>query len=74
MLEFRYEIQMVGIGSIEHAFQREIDSVRIVKRDIPKPIVQFGEMDYGFEIDGIVGSYLRSNISAVIDFGSDSIN
>ena len=67
-------VEMVGIGGTEHVFQREIGSVRVAKCDITKPTVQFGEMDYGFQIDGIIGSDLLSKISAVIDFGCDSIN
>lgn len=66
-------VEMVGIGGTEHVFQREINAVQIAMCHIANPIVQFGEMDYGFEIDGIIGSDLLSKISAVIDFGCDSI-
>ncbi|MFT4925090.1 MAG: hypothetical protein ACI8WB_001180 [Phenylobacterium sp.] len=67
-------VEMVGIGGTEHVFQREINAVQIAASHIANPVVQFGEMDYGFEIDGIIGSDLLSTISAVIDFGCNSID
>ena len=66
-------VEMVGIGGTEHVFQREINAVKIAMCHIANPTVQFGEMDYGFEIDGIIGADLLSQICAVIDFGCDSL-
>jgi predicted aspartyl protease len=65
--------KMVGIGGTEHVIQRKISSVLIANTNVAAPTVQFGSMDYGFDIDGIIGSDILREMSAVIDFDEDSI-
>jgi hypothetical protein len=65
--------KMVGIGGIEHVIQRKINSIFIANTNILNPTVQFGDMDYGFEIDGIIGSDILREMPAVIDFDDNSI-
>jgi hypothetical protein len=65
--------EMVGIGGSEHVIQRKISSILVANRQVENPTVQFGKMDYGFSIDGIVGSDILRELSAVIDFDKDTI-
>ena len=65
--------KMVGIGGIEHVIQRKINCIFIANTNILNPTVQFGDMDYGFEIDGIIGSDILREMPAVIDFDDNSI-
>lgn len=66
--------KMVGIGGTEYVIQREIESVSIDNAKVDKPKVQFGEMDYGFPIDGIIGADILKRVNAIIDFELDSIS
>lgn len=65
--------EMVGIGGSEQVIQRSIDSILVANRLVDSPAIQFGKMDYGFEIDGIVGSDVLREISVVIDFDKNTV-
>ena len=64
---------MVGIGGTESVFQRKINKIKIADISVASPIVQFGTMNYGFEIDGIVGSDILSQARAIIDYDQEAI-
>lgn len=64
---------MVGIGGAEQVFQREVKGALIADCHIGKPVVQFGEMDYGFQIDGLLGADILSSMSAVLDFHLETL-
>lgn len=65
--------KMIGIGGAEFVIQRQINSITLAGNKITNPTVQFGEMDYGFELDGILGVDILKQMSTLIDFGTDTL-
>ena len=65
--------KMVGIGGREHVIQRSINEISFADISVTNPTVQFGEMDYGFVIDGIIGADILRQIGAVINFTDNTI-
>ena len=44
-----------GVGGIEAVFTRRVGKLRIGQRDVSDFEIEVGGMDYGFEIQGILG-------------------
>ena len=65
--------EMVGIGGSEYVIQRSISGLMVANHQVENPTVQFGKMDYGFAIEGIIGSDILRGLSAVIDFNKDLV-
>jgi len=58
-----------GVGGHEHVFTRRVDRFAIGDRGLDEFELEIGEMDYGFQIGGIIGmDFLRAS-GAVIDLG-----
>jgi hypothetical protein len=58
-----------GAGGREHVFVRSVDRFAIGEHGVNGFEVEVGEMDYGFDIGGILGlDFLRAT-GAVIDLG-----
>ncbi len=56
-----------GVGGYEFVYQKSIDSIRIGDTEVCNFTIEVGDMDYGFDIDGILGTdFLRAS-RAVID-------
>ncbi len=56
-----------GVGSVEYVYTKYLDSI-IVDETILKDFqVEIGNMDYGMEIDGILGFNFLKQAGAVID-------
>ena len=56
-----------GVGGSEFVYKKIIDKIKfgnVYNRDVK---VEIGIMDYGFEIDGIIGIDFLKQIGAVID-------
>ena len=62
-----------GVGGHEHVFLRRVDRLAIGDQGLDDFDVEIGEMDYGFQIGGILGMDFLRATSAVIDFGELSI-
>lgn len=58
-----------GVGGHEHVFTRHVDRLAINKHGVDQFEVEVGEMDYGFEIGGILGMDFLRAAGAVIDLG-----
>ncbi len=56
-----------GVGGSEFVFKKTVDSVSIGEIRIENCEIEVGAMDYGFEINGIVGMDLLTRIGAIID-------
>jgi len=56
-----------GVGGVEAVFSRAVDSVRLGSREIHDIEVEIGGMDYGFEINGILGMDILLETGAIID-------
>jgi predicted aspartyl protease len=62
-----------GVGGHEHVFTRRIDRLAIGDRGVDQFEVEIGEMDYGFEMGGILGMDFLRVAGAVIDLGQVTI-
>jgi predicted aspartyl protease len=56
-----------GVGGIEAVFTRRIGQLRIGQRAIPDFEIEVGGMDYGFEIQGILGMDFLLQAGAIIN-------
>jgi predicted aspartyl protease len=55
------------VGGMEVVYLREVDNVKIEEQSIGKAEIEVGGMDYGFEIEGILGMDLLIKSGAVIN-------
>jgi predicted aspartyl protease len=58
-----------GIGGTEVVFSRLVDFLQLGERRLADFEVEVGGMDYGFEINGILGMDFLTNAWAIIDLG-----
>ena len=62
-----------GIGGHEHVFLRHVDRFAVGDQGIDGFDVEIGEMDYGFELGGIIGMDFLRTARAIIDLGKLTI-
>ena len=62
-----------GVGGHEHVFLRQVDRLAVGDHGIDHFDVEIGEMDYGFEIGGIIGMDFLRAARAITDLGSLTI-
>ena len=62
-----------GVGGHEHVFVRQVERLAVGDHGLDNFDVEIGEMDYGFEIGGILGMDFLRAARAIIDLGSLSI-
>lgn len=68
----RYEMsdsvhRIRGVGGAEFVFSKQIDRLAVNELEVRDVVVEIGAMDYGFEIDGIVGLDFLLHVGALID-------
>jgi predicted aspartyl protease len=56
-----------GVGGSEFVFLKVIDSLKIGNLEVNDFTIEIGAMDYGFELDGIVGLDFLKEVGAIID-------
>ena len=56
-----------GVGGIETVFTRQIEQLRICQRQVTDIEIEVGGMDYGFEIQGILGMDFLLQARAIIN-------
>ncbi len=56
-----------GVGGIETVFTRQIEQLRIGQRQVTDIEIEVGGMDYGFEIQGILGMDFLLQARAIIN-------
>ena len=56
-----------GVGGTEVVFTRQVDYVQIGEQQVPNLEVEVGGMDYGFEINGILGMDFLLQAGAIIN-------
>jgi predicted aspartyl protease len=59
-----------GVGGNEVVFARTIDFLKVGEKNISSFQVEIGGMDYGFEINGILGMDFLINSGAIINLKS----
>jgi len=61
---------MRGIGGKEFVYEKSIDKLTIEFATIQNYTIQIGDMDYGMDINGIVGSDFLMATKTIIDMGA----
>lgn len=56
-----------GIGGTEVVFSRVVDYVQVGERRLANLEIEVGGMDYGFEINGILGMDFLTKVGAIIN-------
>lgn len=56
-----------GIGGTEYVYEKHINRIQLSTKELTQFKVQIGDMDYGFEIKGIIGMDYLMKSKAVID-------
>lgn len=56
-----------GVGGTEFVFTKSVDRLTLDKLEASHFEIEVGAMDYGFEIDGIVGMDFLVQVGALID-------
>jgi hypothetical protein len=58
-----------GVGGVEYVYTKYLDSIIVDEAILNDFQVEIGNMDYGMEIDGILGFNFLKQAGAVIDAG-----
>lgn len=58
-----------GVGGVEYVYTKDLDSIIVGEAILNNFQVEIGNMDYGMEIDGILGFNFLKQAGAVIDTG-----
>ncbi|MBW9154370.1 TIGR02281 family clan AA aspartic protease [Clostridium estertheticum] len=56
-----------GIGGSEFVYKKYVDSIRIGDLNLYNFKIEIGVMDYGFEINGIIGMDFLKSVGVIID-------
>jgi hypothetical protein len=56
-----------GVGGAEFVFTKRVDSLAVGKLQVNDFQIEVGAMDYGFDIDGIIGMDFLLQVGAIID-------
>ncbi len=56
-----------GVGGVEYVFSRLIDSISISGQELDSVELEFGGLDYGFQMNGILGLDVLMRMGAVLD-------
>jgi predicted aspartyl protease len=62
-----------GVGGSEVVFSRKIDAIKIGDKQIKSFEVEIGAMDYGFEINGILGMDFLIKTKALLNLHKSTI-
>lgn len=62
-----------GVGGIEYVYTKSLDSIAVDGTVVENFEIDIGNMDYGLEIDGILGFNFMKQTGAVINLNSMEI-
>jgi hypothetical protein len=60
---------MRGIGGVEYVLRKRASEIRLGGLSLRDVEVQVGALDYGFDVDAIIGADVLLGLAAVIDLG-----
>jgi hypothetical protein len=63
-----------GVGGAEFVFSKRLDALALGSLRVEHFDIEVGEMDYGFEIDGILGMNFLLQIGAILDLGGRQLS
>ncbi|MCP1145088.1 retropepsin-like aspartic protease [Lysinibacillus endophyticus] len=66
--------RIYGVGGFEYVFSKVADAIKVGNQSVKHIQVEFGDMDYGFAIDGILGINVLKKLKAVINMNNLSIH
>jgi len=72
LIGLRYEADDIihrirGVGGAEFIFTKKVDLLSVGELEVNDFEIEVGGMNYGFEIDGIIGMDFLTQVGAVID-------
>ena len=56
-----------GVGGTEFVFTKRVDRLSVGDLQVNDFQIEVGAMDYGFDIDGIIGMDFLTQVGAIID-------
>lgn len=59
-----------GVGGSEFVFMKRVDRVSVGELQVSNFTVEVGAMDYGFRLDGIIGTDFLLAVGAIIDLSA----
>lgn len=62
-----------GVGGVEFVYKKNVDGISLGNLEIRNFIIEVGVMDYGFEINGIIGMDFLKEVGAIIDLDKMAI-
>jgi hypothetical protein len=65
--------KIVGVGGNEYVIEKRIDALIIDGVSIEDSIIQVGDMDYGFGINGVIGGDLLMRTKMIINYEKPAI-
>ncbi len=65
--------RICGIGGYELVYSKQVDSIKIGDKIIYNLPIEVGAMDYGFDLDGILGMNGLKQFKAMIDIENLSL-
>ncbi len=63
-------VSVRGVGGLEFVVRKPASTIRLGDLAVHDVPVQIGSMDYGFDLDAIVGTDVLHSVGAVIDLGA----
>jgi len=66
--------RITGVGGSEFVFTKKIDLIKIADAEIRDFILEVGAMNYGFDLDGIIGLDFLQKIKAIINLDKLTID
>jgi predicted aspartyl protease len=65
--------EIVGVGGSEYVYEKKIEAIQFGTKRISNFRIQIGAMDYGFDMDGIIGYDLLTHVRSLIDLNNMTI-
>ena len=59
--------RIYGVGGFEYVYSKKVDGIRIGSMEVLDFHIEIGSMDYGIELDGIIGLNLLQKLNATIN-------
>lgn len=59
-----------GVGGAEFVFSKRVDHVQVGELEVSDFEIEVGAMNYGFQIEGILGMDFLTQVGAVIDLSN----
>lgn len=56
-----------GVGGAEFVFSKQVDRLSLGELHVNEFVIEIGAMDYGLDIDGIVGMDFLIQVDAILD-------